>query len=81
MCRYQVPDDWPYQEARRLFKEPSVLSDEEQLDIKWSAPDEDVDASNLKFQTFYEFFPLYFGISFQLFPVSFLLGVDYLSRE
>lgn len=39
--RYQVPDDWPYQEARRLFKEPSVLSDEEQLDIKWSAPDED----------------------------------------
>lgn len=49
MCRYQVPDDWPYQEARRLFKEPSVLSDEEQLDIKWSAPDEDVNASSLTF--------------------------------
>lgn len=42
MCRYQIPDDWPYQEARRLFKEPSVLSDEEQLEIKWTAPDEEV---------------------------------------
>lgn len=39
--RYQIPDDWPYQEARRLFKEPSVLSDEEQLEIKWTAPDEE----------------------------------------
>lgn len=39
--RYQIPDDWPYQEARRLFKEPQVFSDDEQLDIKWSAPDEE----------------------------------------
>ncbi|BBH06412.1 5'-3' exonuclease family protein [Prunus dulcis] len=39
--RYQIPEDWPYQEARRLFKEPVALSDEEQLEIKWIAPDEE----------------------------------------
>ncbi|KAK4424481.1 Flap endonuclease 1 [Sesamum alatum] len=39
--RYQVPDDWPYQEARWLFKEPSVLTDDDQLELKWTAPDED----------------------------------------
>ncbi|KAI3741672.1 hypothetical protein L1987_59346 [Smallanthus sonchifolius] len=39
--RYQIPDDWPYQEARRLFKEPLVCDDDEQLQIKWSAPDEE----------------------------------------
>lgn len=40
--RYQIPDDWPYQEARQLFKEPLVCTDEEQLDIKWTTPDEEV---------------------------------------
>ncbi|KAA8536680.1 hypothetical protein F0562_029158 [Nyssa sinensis] len=39
--RYQIPDDWPYEEARRLFKEPSVYADDEQLEIKWTAPDEE----------------------------------------
>ncbi|KAL6964555.1 Elongation of fatty acids protein 2 [Sarracenia purpurea var. burkii] len=39
--RYQIPDDWPYEEARRLFKEPLVFADDEQLEIKWSAPDEE----------------------------------------
>ncbi|OIW13028.1 hypothetical protein TanjilG_15477 [Lupinus angustifolius] len=39
--RYQIPDDWPYQEARRLFKEPTVLIEEEELNLKWSAPDEE----------------------------------------
>ncbi|XP_030956959.1 flap endonuclease 1 isoform X2 [Quercus lobata] len=39
--RFQIPDDWPYQEARRLFKEPLVCTDEEQLEIKWTAPDEE----------------------------------------
>ncbi|KAJ8752344.1 hypothetical protein K2173_003980 [Erythroxylum novogranatense] len=39
--RYQIPEDWPYQEARRLFKEPLVLSDEGQTDLKWNAPDEE----------------------------------------
>ncbi|KAH1229464.1 Flap endonuclease 1 [Glycine max] len=39
--RYQIPDNWPYQEARRLFKEPLVITDEKELDIKWSSPDEE----------------------------------------
>ncbi|KDP23322.1 hypothetical protein JCGZ_23155 [Jatropha curcas] len=39
--RYQIPDDWPYQEARRLFKEPLVLTDGEEPEIKWTAPDEE----------------------------------------
>ncbi|KAF2324103.1 hypothetical protein GH714_006663 [Hevea brasiliensis] len=39
--RYQIPEDWPYQEARRLFKEPVVLADEEEPEIKWTAPDEE----------------------------------------
>ncbi|KAI9086596.1 hypothetical protein K1719_031457 [Acacia pycnantha] len=39
--RYQIPDDWPYKEARQLFKEPLVLTEEEQLDLKWIAQDED----------------------------------------
>lgn len=38
--KYTVPEDWPYQEARRLFKEPEV-TDPETLDLKWTAPDED----------------------------------------
>uniref|UniRef100_A0A2P2JYH7 Flap endonuclease 1 n=1 Tax=Rhizophora mucronata TaxID=61149 RepID=A0A2P2JYH7_RHIMU len=40
--RYQIPVNWPYKEARQLFKEPVVLADEEQPDLKWSAPDEEV---------------------------------------
>ncbi|KAG8363982.1 hypothetical protein BUALT_Bualt19G0079000 [Buddleja alternifolia] len=38
--RYQIPDDWPYREVRRIFKEPSVLTDDDQLELKWTAPDE-----------------------------------------
>ena len=30
--KYTVPEDWPYQEARRLFKEPEV-TDPETLDV------------------------------------------------
>ncbi|KAA3481233.1 flap endonuclease 1 [Gossypium australe] len=37
--RYSIPDDWPYEEARRLFKEPLVCMDDEQLEMKWSPPD------------------------------------------
>ena len=50
ICRYQIPEDWPYEEARRLFKEPLVCVDEEQLDIKWSAPDEEVSLFIKKFR-------------------------------
>lgn len=39
--RYQIPEDWPYVEARRLFKEPEVVTDEEKLDLKWTAPNEE----------------------------------------
>ncbi|XP_048225769.1 flap endonuclease 1 [Ricinus communis] len=39
--RYQIPEDWPYQEARRLFKEPLVLADEEEPELKWTAPDQE----------------------------------------
>ncbi|KAH6804243.1 5'-3' exonuclease family protein [Perilla frutescens var. frutescens] len=39
--RYQIPVDWPYQETRKLFREPSVLTDNDQLDIKWADPDEE----------------------------------------
>lgn len=41
-CRYQIPENWPYQEARRLFKEPVVSDIEGQPEIKWTAPDEEV---------------------------------------
>jgi flap endonuclease-1 len=39
-CRYQIPEEWPYEEARRLFKEPNVTLDIPEL--KWTAPDEEV---------------------------------------
>ena len=42
LYRYQIPEEWPYNEARKLFKEPDVLTDEEQLDLKWTSPDEEV---------------------------------------
>jgi len=48
--RYTIPDNWPYQEARQLFKEPMVLTDEKELDIKWTAPDEEVIYSVLELQ-------------------------------
>ncbi|XP_073106808.1 flap endonuclease 1 isoform X2 [Elaeis guineensis] len=37
--RYQIPEDWPYQEARHLFKEPIVS--QEFPELKWTAPDEE----------------------------------------
>lgn len=45
-CRYQIPEDWPYQEARHLFKEPNVIMDVPEL--KWTAPDEEVTNENNK---------------------------------
>ncbi|KAI9219763.1 flap structure-specific endonuclease 1-like protein [Blastocladiella britannica] len=35
-----VPDEWPYEEARALFKEPDVVVTED-LDVKWVDPDEE----------------------------------------
>ncbi|KAJ3063971.1 Elongation of fatty acids protein 2 [Podochytrium sp. JEL0797] len=38
--KYVVPEDWPYKEARELFKKPSVTESKD-LDVKWEAPDEE----------------------------------------
>lgn len=38
--KYTVPEDWPYEEVRQLFKEPEV-TDPQTLEIKWNDPDED----------------------------------------
>lgn len=40
--RFQIPEPWPYQEARRLFKEPLVTAIEELPEFKWNIPDEEV---------------------------------------
>lgn len=37
--KYQVPEPFPYEEARRLFKEPDVLRGEQVPQLKWTAPD------------------------------------------
>jgi flap endonuclease-1 len=37
--KYTIPEPFPYQEARQLFKEPDVLRGEAIPSIKWSAPD------------------------------------------
>ncbi|KFB47549.1 AGAP011448-PA-like protein [Anopheles sinensis] len=38
--KYIVPEDWNYQQARRLFKEPEV-QDGASIELKWSEPDEE----------------------------------------
>lgn len=38
--KYEIPLNWPYKEARKLFKEPEVV-DVTDMDFKWSAPDEE----------------------------------------
>uniref|UniRef100_A0A0D9ZFE7 Flap endonuclease 1 n=1 Tax=Oryza glumipatula TaxID=40148 RepID=A0A0D9ZFE7_9ORYZ len=49
--RYSVPEDWPYQEVRALFKEPNVCTDIP--DFLWTPPDEEsvekIKAANDKF--------------------------------
>lgn len=37
-----MPENWPYERARILFKEPLVLDIEGLPDLKWTAPDEAV---------------------------------------
>ncbi|KAG9460011.1 hypothetical protein H6P81_004519 [Aristolochia fimbriata] len=39
--RFQIPENWPYQQARHLFKEPLVFENDEQLEIKCTPPDEE----------------------------------------
>ncbi|KAH9507531.1 Elongation of fatty acids protein 2 [Bulinus truncatus] len=38
--KYTIPEDWLFQEARKLFQEPEV-TDPEQIEIKWVDPDEE----------------------------------------
>lgn len=36
-----IPEDWPYKDARQLFKEPDVRpADHPDCEFKWEAPDE-----------------------------------------
>jgi flap endonuclease-1 len=38
--KYQIPEDWQFDEARRLFSEPEVTSPDE-IELKWTSPDEE----------------------------------------
>ncbi|ESN98606.1 hypothetical protein HELRODRAFT_66570 [Helobdella robusta] len=38
--KYPLPDVWPFQEARRLFKEPEV-ADADTVELKWTEPNEE----------------------------------------
>ena len=38
--KHQVPEDWMFEEARRLFKEPEVTPGSE-IELKWEKPDEE----------------------------------------
>lgn len=38
-AKYQIPDPFPYQEARRLFKEPDVMKGSDIPALKWTPPD------------------------------------------
>jgi flap endonuclease-1 len=38
--KYTLPDDWPYKEARELFKNPDVRpADHEDCEFEWKTPD------------------------------------------
>lgn len=40
--KYQVPENFHYEESRKLFKEPDVENDKAKLEaqLKWNKPDE-----------------------------------------
>ncbi|KAK9511187.1 hypothetical protein O3M35_005797 [Rhynocoris fuscipes] len=38
--KYGIPENWEYEEARKLFKQPEV-EDVNNIDLKWGDPDED----------------------------------------
>jgi flap endonuclease-1 len=42
--RYTVPEDWPYQEVRTLFKKPNVCT--EIPDFQWTSADKEVMLDN-----------------------------------
>ncbi|CAH8653082.1 unnamed protein product [Schistosoma bovis] len=38
--KYPVPDDWPYEDAKKLFLNPEV-TDPSSIELKWNEPDEE----------------------------------------
>lgn len=40
VAKYKVPEDWPYEAARELFRNPNIL-DPEEIELKWNSPDID----------------------------------------
>lgn len=38
--KYTLPEDWPYERARELFKEPDI-TDPDDIELKWTDPDEE----------------------------------------
>ncbi|CAK9801209.1 Flap endonuclease 1 [Anthophora quadrimaculata] len=38
--KFSIPENWNYQQARKLFQEPEVM-DPENIELKWSEPDEE----------------------------------------
>lgn len=38
-CKYKVPEDWPYKQARELFLNPDVIKGSE-VELKWKEPQE-----------------------------------------
>eukprot|EP00241_Pyramimonas_parkeae_P019019 CAMPEP_0114292640 /NCGR_PEP_ID=MMETSP0059-20121206/9172_1 /TAXON_ID=36894 /ORGANISM="Pyramimonas parkeae, Strain CCMP726" /LENGTH=386 /DNA_ID=CAMNT_0001414307 /DNA_START=15 /DNA_END=1175 /DNA_ORIENTATION=- len=39
--KFNIPEIFPYQEARQLFREPQVLAPQDVPDMKWTLPDEE----------------------------------------
>lgn len=39
-CKWKIPDNWQYKEARRLFLEPEVIPAKD-INLKWLPPDEE----------------------------------------
>jgi len=38
--KYPTPENWPYDEARKLFTDPDV-TDVDSIQMTWNAPDEE----------------------------------------
>src|ERR1700754_3387638 len=38
--KYTLPENWPFKEARRLFKEPEI-TEPDQIELNWVGPDEE----------------------------------------
>ena len=45
--KHSIPENWLFEEARRLFKHPEVTPGED-IDFKWEKPDEEVRHATLQ---------------------------------